>query len=94
MNLREIARGKECMIRLPGICNFNPETTVLCHYSLAGESGRSIKSPDILGAWGCSECHRISDGGKSTNYTRDQIRLWFAEGCLRTIAELIRMEAI
>ena len=29
-NLRKLARGRDCQIRIAGICNFNPETTVAC----------------------------------------------------------------
>jgi hypothetical protein len=43
MNLRKAARGRGCMIRLPGICNHNSETTVLAHVRLAGVSGMGIK---------------------------------------------------
>ncbi|MBC7213069.1 MAG: DUF1364 family protein, partial [Pseudomonas sp.] len=25
--VRESARGQDCTVRIPGICNFNPETT-------------------------------------------------------------------
>lgn len=34
-NLRKEARGRECQIRIPGVCNGNPETVVLTHYRLA-----------------------------------------------------------
>lgn len=27
--LRESARGQDCLVRLPGVCNRNPETVVL-----------------------------------------------------------------
>ena len=52
--LRDSARGRECQIRLPGICNHNPETTVLCHLN-GGGMGR--KNSDLLAAFGCSACH-------------------------------------
>ena len=90
MNLREAARGQQCQIRYPGICNFDPETTVLCHYRLAGTCGVGMKPPDILGAWGCSACHNLVDGRTSILDTHESIRLAFAEGCLRTIAALER----
>jgi len=38
-NLRKEARGRNCQVRLPGICNGNPETTVLAHYRMAGLNG-------------------------------------------------------
>jgi hypothetical protein len=39
MSLRKEAKGRGCMVRLPGICNFNSETVVLAHIRLAGVSG-------------------------------------------------------
>src|SRR5262245_17085591 len=61
VNLRGLARGKPCMIRQPAVCNFNSETTVLCHLRMAGITGMGMKANDILGAWGCSDCHRYVD---------------------------------
>ena len=29
VNLRALARGRECQVRIPGICNRDPATTVL-----------------------------------------------------------------
>lgn len=33
-NLRKEARGRECQVRIYGVCNGNPETTVLAHYRM------------------------------------------------------------
>ncbi len=49
------------MIRMPGICNGDPETTVLCHLRMVGLTGMGMKANDLLGAWGCSDCHRYCD---------------------------------
>lgn len=89
--LTDLARGQNCMIRLPGICSFDQSTVVLCHYRLAGECGTGIKPPDLLGAWGCDRCHSAVDGRLETEFTREYLRLAHAEACLRTIAELIRL---
>lgn len=61
MNLRTLARGKPCMCRFPGICNGNPETTVLAHLKRGGWCG-SVKPPDVCGVWACSSCHDAIDG--------------------------------
>ena len=79
--LRESAKGQECMIRLPGICNFNPSTTVLCHLNGAG---MAIKHDDLHAAFGCSNCHAAVDGRALHNYSADQIRLMFLEAIIRT----------
>lgn len=47
-------------MRLPGVCNGNPETTVLAHIK-HGWYG-SIKPPDIIGVHACSACHDAIDG--------------------------------
>ncbi len=93
MNLRKLAQGKQCMVRLPS-CNGDPATTVLAHYRLAGYAGMGIKGDDFaFGAWACSSCHDLVDGRTKTEMTRDVVRLGHAEGCLRTQAELRKMKA-
>lgn len=95
MNLSYLADGRECQVRIPMICNGNRDTVVLAHYSLAGISGRGLKSPDMIGAWCCSACHDYADGRKqSANFTKDQIRLMFAEGVFRTQYQLIKAGVI
>lgn len=93
-NLRKIARGQSCQIRLPGVCNGNPETTVLCHYRLSGISGIGKKSPDWMGAWGCSDCHRVVDGQTRSQFEREELKLYLAEGVFRTLDQLYRMGAL
>lgn len=93
-NLRKIAKGQSCQIRIPGICNGRPETTVLCHYRLAGISGLGLKSPDWLGAWGCSDCHRVADRQTRSHLSREQLNLYLAEAVFRTLNELHKIGAI
>lgn len=81
-SLRKAARGKPCMVRIPDVCNGNPETTVLAHYRL--NSGAGMKPHDLQGAWACSACHDACDGRLKTAYTHEQLRLMHAEGCFRT----------
>lgn len=90
VNLRKLAQGRECMIRLPGICNHNRETVVLAHVRLAGVSGMSIKSDDALGAYACSACHDAVDRRSHLDLQRDYVRLAHLEGVIRTIAVLRR----
>ena len=92
MNLRQLARGKPCQVRLFG-CDGGGETTVLAHYRLSGYSGMGLKSPDIMGAWCCFSCHQIVDGQKKYDGERMAVRLAHAEGCLKTIVELQKLKA-
>lgn len=85
------ARGRDCQVRIPGVCNGNPETTVLAHYRMAGTNGMGIKPNSLQGAWACSDCHDCCDSRNSSiqGFTREQVRLMHAEGVFRTIDTLI-----
>lgn len=84
MRLRALAEGRDCQVRLPGVCNGNSQTTALCHFRLVGISGMARKSPDLIGAWACSACHAVIDSTKDC-----QVQLAFAHGVFRTQATLI-----
>jgi hypothetical protein len=83
--LRAEARDRDCMVRLPNICNFNPETTVLAHLRLIGISGFGLKVPDELGAHACAACHAYVD-----SHHDDATKIAFYEAIFRTQAQLLR----
>lgn len=87
VSLRKLAKGKCCMVRLPGICNFDPATTVLAHYRLPGLSGMGMKSPDEIAAYACSACHDAIDRRAHMELDRDTVKLAHAEGVFRTWAD-------
>ncbi|ENI4692464.1 DUF1364 domain-containing protein [Salmonella enterica] len=85
VDLRKQAQGRECTVRIPGHCNFNPETSVLAHYRLAGTCGASCKPDDMQGAIACNGCHDVIDGRvKTKEYSHEELRLMHAEGVFRT----------
>lgn len=88
--IRESARGEQCQIRIPGVCNGNPETVVWCHAngSAAGK-GIGMKSHDILGAYGCSSCHDAYDRRSKSEWARWEVELDFWEGHARSVVLLI-----
>lgn len=88
--LTKAARGRDCTVRIPGVCNHNPETVVLAHYRMAGVCGTSMKPADLIGAWACSDCHDVIDGRKRIAADRDILRLWHLEGMVRTLDILMR----
>lgn len=61
--IRNSARGQDCALRIPGVCNFNPETTVLAH--VGRNRGMSIKCHDTMAVYACSSCHDQIDGRSS-----------------------------
>ncbi len=60
--IRKAARNQDCTLRIPGVCNWNPETTVLCHSPfLDSGRGMGLKAPDEEACFGCSACHDVLD---------------------------------
>lgn len=62
--LRASARRQDCTLRLPGVCNGNPETTVLAHLP-CGQKGMGMKSPDNMAIFSCANCHDAIDGRRN-----------------------------
>ncbi|MGF7452573.1 DUF1364 domain-containing protein [Pasteurella bettyae] len=90
VDLRKEAKGRECQVRLPGICNHNPETTVLAHYRMVGLNGVGQKPDDIFGAWACDCCHAEIDR-RTRIMDTEYVRLAHAEGVMRT-QQILRRE--
>jgi len=79
--LRQSARGQQCQVRVPGVCNFDPSTTVLAHLNSAG---MALKAHDIHGAYCCSDCHAWLDGDYSATTDRELRDLYHLEAMVRT----------
>ena len=86
--ITRLARGQPCTIRIPGVCAPSPEneTTVPCHYRLAGLSGAGFIPPPFMFAFGCFACHQYVDSHHDA-----ETRLAHAEGCFRTLGKLKKM---
>lgn len=89
-NLRREAQGEPCAVREPGVCNFDPSTTVLAHWREIGISGLGLKAPDVLAAHACSACHDFIDGRSCPAATREQRELAHLRAIMRTQARLIK----
>ena len=82
--LRQSAKGQECLVRIPGVCNRRTETVVLAHLS---GGGMGMKVSDLHGAFCCSSCHDLLDGRVSRSshgYEGDMLKLMHYEGVKRT----------
>lgn len=88
--ITESARQEDCTIRLPGICNFNRDTTVWAHGngSAAGK-GIGMKADDLLGAYACSACHDAYDRRLPVGMPRCEVELAFWQGHARSLIVLI-----
>ena len=79
--LRESARGQECQVRLPAICNFDSATTILAHL---GGAGIGKKHADLHASFCCSSCHSVVDGAVNSKLSKEYIALSFLQGMVRT----------
>ena len=78
--LRNSARGRDCQVRIPGVCNHDPETVVLAH---VGGGGMGLKQPDLFGAFCCQSCHSEVDR-RTRRIPAMEARFAHLEGVMRT----------
>lgn len=84
MSLREQARGKSCLCRVPTYCNGDVAKTVLAHVRMIGISAMAMKAPDWFAARACSGCHDVLDGRIPSLLSYGERRALLLEGMLRT----------
>ena len=91
MNRRKSARNLDCVLRIPGCCNHNPETTVLAHVG----SGSAKRRDDALAVYACSDCHDaidrrskvfLADNPEEQELLRID-RLWFIQRALERMED-------
>jgi len=95
--ITESARGEECLVRIPGVCSFDPTKTIWSHarHGAAGR-GKGIKALDLLGAYCCTSCDAVYDGQapRPAGMTREQVDLdWFMGHC-RSIVRAVEKGVI
>ena len=87
--IRKSARGEDCTARIPGVCNFDPETTILAHISgVRYGSGKGKKVSDLISLYACSACHDVIDRRTKTDHDRDFVEKCMLEGHLETLMKL------
>ena len=89
--ITDSAKGKECQVRIPGVCSGDNSTVVWAHaIGLASGRGLGIKSPDLLGAYACQKCHDAYDRRiKPYGILYHNVKECFYEGHLRSLVILI-----
>jgi hypothetical protein len=82
------AKGQQCQVRIPGVCNHDPETTVFAHLN---GGGMGMKRADIHGAYCCSACHDVLDGRNRAIVFPDwDLKIWHYDGMVRTQEIMIK----
>ncbi len=85
--LLAMAEKMPCLLRIPGICNRDPDTTVACHSNWREHGGKGAhrKANDQYSVFGCAACHDWLDFGPAPKATKqmaflaahaDQVLLW------------------
>lgn len=89
--IRQSARGKECQVRIVGVCNGRNDTVVWAHCNgLASGRGIGLKAKDLLGAYACSDCHDAYDRRTIPEHVDyEQIQQDFYAGHIRSLVILI-----
>lgn len=86
-DLRKAAQGRPCQMRLPGVCNHDPETTVLAHIRRGGIAGMGQKPTDLAAVVCCSSCHDAIDRRNNMGgYTKSDLDGYILEALCRTLA--------
>lgn len=72
--LLDMAKGQTCLLRVPGVCNQDPRTTVACHSNWLehGKAG-ARKADDHWHVWGCSACHTWLDQGRAHHQEKRRV---------------------
>ena len=89
--LTKSAQGETCTVRLPFVCNHNPETVVLAHLNgIRFGHGTGRKIANIFGAYACSKCHDVIDGRVPYDHlTHEEVKLSHFQGVIETQMKMI-----
>lgn len=89
--IRNSARGQNCQVRIPSVCNHNSETVILAHVGKG--SGMGQKCDDIHATYACSACHDVIDR-RVRQGNANEVMVYAYEGMVRTQKLLLEQELI
>jgi hypothetical protein len=87
-DLRKMARGQECFLRLYPYCNGNPETVVLAHIRRGNIAGMGQKPCDLAAMPMCDQCHSVYDGRLQTPLQRVLIDAEALRGLVQWLSKI------
>lgn len=89
--IRDSARGKECLMHIPGVCTHDPSKTIWSHYrGLIGGKARGLKADDLCGCYACTDCDAVYDGQRKPpmGMNWDEVELAWFEAHIKSIVML------
>ena len=87
--LRKSAQGKDCTLRVPGACCFDPDYTSLNHITTKKFSSMGGKVNDTFAVYGCTPCHDIIDRRVKSNFTDGELAIYKLDALAETQAIMI-----
>lgn len=93
-DLRRDANGKDCLIRLPGICTGDESTTVHAHIRRGGVAGVGQKPVDLCGVRACFSCHDAIDARVDSRIPRGELDGYILEAVMRQLDEWAKREVV
>lgn len=94
MNLRRLAEHQPCYLRLHPFCRAEPGNVVLAHIRRGNTAGGGMKPADINGVPACFYCHKVYDGEKQDDYTREQLDAEMLRAHCQWLDWLVKQEII
>ena len=86
--IRASAKNEACQVRIIGVCSGDNSKTIWSHarWHYAGRA-KSLKAPDIAGAYCCTDCDAVYDGQRKppAGMTRDQVDQDWSAGHFRSL---------
>lgn len=84
-SLRKFAKGQDCALRIPNICNHNPETVVGAHVKPQGFGAMGSKPSDLFIVHACSGCHAFIDRNYANmGWTRQEVEVELFRALIET----------
>jgi hypothetical protein len=86
--IRDSAKGEDCTLNIATACNYNPETTVFCHFTVHG-GGSAKLAGDLSGGYGCSDCHDVIDQRRQMYLEPGDFDYYMRRSMVRTLDRLV-----
>ena len=83
------AKGQDCTMKILGVCNGDPETTVAAHLP-DHYKGTGLKTHDIFIVYACSSCHDVMDGRVKSQEFKNHASYYYIEALKSTLLKLVK----
>lgn len=93
-DLRKLAEHQPCYLRLWPFCAAEAGNVVLAHIRRGGTAGGAQKPEDVNGVPACFHCHKVYDGEKQDQYTREQLDAEMLRAHVQWLDWLVKREIL